>query len=142
MTAMTVRSDRNSGIVLIQGGGSNLDGDQALAFELPAGFGDCRLLDVWADVATIATVVANPELLGCTFNILGTPDSSHRDIVGVSRWQKTGAARLSTQLYPLQDSVLWLSTESLFVIYPELDSNVSPTGDLTVNARVMRLRNL
>lgn len=119
---------------------SNVDGDQALTFTLPPGFGDCALMECSASVATIATVVANPELLGVTFQ-LTSPEDVPQDIVFNGRWVKRRVDQLSVWAAPDQVQ-FWREHEELKMLFAEIDTNATPTADVVVYIKVKRLRPL
>lgn len=144
MALLTIQSDRFSGRALLIATASNLDGDQGLDFEQPSNFGDCLLEAVRISASSFATVAASLFELGVSFGIVHTLPLDLADIVGVAEWQLisgTFAAPTSATAYvePMR-SVLWRTGESLRIAFAEIDTNASPTVDLTVQVRVNRLR--
>lgn len=144
MALLTIQSDRFVGKTLLVATASNLDGDQGLDFEQPNNFGDCMLEAVRISVTQFATVAASLFELGVSFGIVHTLPLDLADIVGVGKWHLisgTFAAPTSaTAFVEPWRSVLWRSGESLRIAFAEVDTNASPTVDLTVQARVVRLR--
>jgi len=90
-------------------------------------------------VSSIATEVANPELQGVHVEIVHTAPVDNADFVGHSRWSSIAGTALGCGVEPFRP-VLWRSGESCRVVFQEVDTNATPTGDLSVTFRVLRLR--
>lgn len=139
MTAMTKQSER-LGYSILLGQATNMNGDQAIAFELPAGYGEVYVFDALAVISDIATLITNPELVGPSLSVVSTADSNTRDVLDVGRWVRTGTAivEFSSQMKRL---ATLRQEESIMIRFLEIDSNGAPTADLDFIVRVQRLRN-
>lgn len=139
MPALTLLSERWLDVVLLNGLAADGGGaDYNAAWTLPAGIGDLAFIEGWIQCRTIATVVANPELLGCAWTVRN-PATSVVDIIGVSRWQKTLTSTLETYVSP-DPLVLVRQNETIHLLFPELDTNGAPTGDVDVYFKMVRVR--
>lgn len=134
-----MRSDRNEGIAVLVATNANMDGDQSLSHALPAGFGQCVIEEVQGFVTDIATVVANPTLQGCSVAVL-SENGVTSDLIGVVGFYPISATALAFRVSP-HEKVFMRAQETIIVSFPELDTNVTPTADLAVYVRVLRLMN-
>jgi len=141
MTAFTRVVDRAFDEAILNGAVSNIDGDVNAEFELPAGFGDCALMEASAVVTSIATLVALTNLAGPTFRLLDGPSGNIVDVAFTRRWNLMLADSVSCRAGPDQVQ-FWREQETLRVSFPEIDSNAVPTADLNVAVKVRRLRPL
>jgi len=139
MTTPTRVADRAAEQAVLGWDFDNVDDDQGLVLELPAGFGDCLILEGCIDVASIATAVALDGAIGCSWVMADTSDSIRRDFLGCEQWYRSGSTRAVTRVSP-DPLVVWKATEFIFVTFPELDSNATPTADLKVLVKVRRIR--
>lgn len=137
--AASINAERMSYTVL-KASFANMDGDQVNDVTLPTNFGDCVLDWVYLECSQILTMVANPELLGPMVSVVDSGLVDIRDTLGVSRWTSPTATSLSAFIQQNWGSVLWRAAERLYIIFREVDTNASPTADLTVIAGVRRLR--
>lgn len=135
--ALTLLSERWLNELVFTGVRTNVGADAADGYTLPAGIGDVALMEALLIVDQIATLVATPELLGCEWTIRNAA-SSITDIVGVSRFQKTTNLKLATYVSP-DPLVQWKQDELLFLVYPELDTNVAPTDDHRIVVKCTRI---
>lgn len=123
---------------------ANIDGDQALYLGLPSGFGDCALLEVSANVTAIDVIQALYESSGPMFGIFdGDTTAIPVDSQFCGRWQLhvSGANNLGVAAHASPDQVQWWrEQEVLRIQFPEIDTDATPTADLTVIAKVRRLR--
>lgn len=141
-TQLEILSDRlPSGMIFLSGSVANVDGDADESFYVPASFGDCLVFSDECIVTSIATLVANPELLGVR-RYLGQPGGgSLLGAIGVTRWSKVGAANVATSIEYMRPHLLRVN-ELYTIQYQEVDTNATPAGDLRVTLYVQRLRNL
>lgn len=141
MTATTILANRQSNIDLVALSVADINGDQSLDFELPVGYGDAILLSWLIRVASIATAQASIENYGPSITVIDRTAGSVSDNADVSdvRWRNIGSSAVSAG-EQLISAVLWRYTESVRVRFLEVDTNASPTADLTAYFRVRRLR--
>lgn len=138
---MTLVRDRADYAVL-RGTISDVGADSVEVMTAPVGFGDYDLLEWQAQFTAIATLVATPELLSAAMWVVDNGGAGVVvDFGGIGRWLKHGTGIVATRSRPLRP-VFVGSPDALFFTSPELDTNVSPTGDFNVYVRVRRLRNL
>lgn len=139
MAVFTRVVDRAFEEAILNGAVSNVDGDVDAEFQLPAGFGDCALLEASAVVTSIATLVALTNLSGPCFRLLDAPAGNIVDVAFEGKWTLFKAGAVVCRASPDQVQ-FWREQETLRVSFPEIDSNVSPTADLDVVVKVRRLR--
>lgn len=123
---------------------ANIDGTQALYLGLPSGFGDCALLEVSAQVNAIDVIATDFEVNGAAFGLFdGDATGIPIDSQFSARWVKIiGTANdLAVHLQAAPDQVQWWrEQEVLRITFAEIDTDATPTADLTVIAKVRRLR--
>lgn len=125
-------------MVLLNAATVNKDGETSVSFALPAGLGDCYVLDlaVWvANTATLATLDGSQGALGRIVDANGLGI----DFIGVGPIRSIGATHAAFQITP-DAPVLWKEGESLNLKCMELDTNASPTGDWLIYVRVQPTR--
>lgn len=137
--AALLRSDRAAGQSILSADFLNVDGDFDAVVSLPAGFGDCLILNAQVQINTIATMAASFDNRGVHWQILDSAADLARDFLGSSPWYIKGAAEL-TSFIDADQLVVWRETEQLHLEWAEVDTNVTPTGDAVVLIRVRRLR--
>lgn len=137
MTATTVLAERAGYTVLI-GSATNIDGDQAQVFELPSAFGDAFLYEWQLEIASIATLVT-PTLMSA-YARMRYPSGAISDLAGIAELRLVSATQIGAAHDMRPRSLLWRTSESFELRFPEVDSNVSPTADSNVFFRVLRLR--
>lgn len=118
---------------------SAIDGDQADTWLLPVGIGDVALMEMMVEVASIATLVGSVEMVGVQLMVLNAAADTVRDIAGVERWVRTGAATIAAYLSP-DPLVLVRQDEKFLIRFGEVDTNVTPTGVLQIFAKVVRVK--
>lgn len=134
-----IRSERLGEVVLL-GSSDDLDGAQMAALKaLPAGFGDCRVME-WQAFLGPAATAATPTLMGLSLSIVDS-NSLRTDFLGAQPFLFVGPSSY-TCWRELYAPVLWRATEKMFLEFSELDTNAAPTMDLRLFVRVQRLRNL
>lgn len=141
---MTVAAERWLDEVILFGARTNLDGQVADQYSLPAGFGDCAIMTVLYTLSSIATVkVATSRPDAVVLQILSSDVVNTVDVVGTMEMEtdQDGAAAvmLSGQCDP-DALVLWRQNEKLSVVHGELDINASPTMDSSLFVKVVRVR--
>lgn len=139
MVAPTRVVDRAFDEACIEWNINNIDGDVASTFDLPAGFGDCALMECSIEVNTIATLQTAFDTSGVWFQLLS--GGVAQDVGFCGRWQLREADRVCAWAAPDQVQ-FWKENEALLVGFPEIDTNASPTADMAVFAKVRRLRPL
>lgn len=139
-TNLSLISDRMpAGFAYLSGDIANVDGDADEGFIVPASIGDCLVYSDQFIITAIATMVANPELLGVRRYLGQITSGSLLGAMAVTRWTKTGAAILSTSHEYYRPQLLRVG-EQYIVQYVEADTNVTPAGDLRCTLYVQRLR--
>jgi hypothetical protein len=140
MTAMTNVGERPAGTSIVYGTATDINNDQALNYELPLGFPDCLILELILQISSIATMMVTPEFHGPVIWVVSTIDGGVRDLLGTERWVRslTPSTGLVAHLKPDQPALL-RRTESLQLVFAEVDTNATPTADLNVYVRVRRL---
>lgn len=110
---------------------------------LPAGLGDVAIMNVLLRATTIDSIpAANIMPLGVevlVFNRGGT----QVDHVGVAAWYLVSDTATSQRMCAYLDPdalVLWRQDEILTVTSAELDDDATPTGDITVVIKAVRVR--
>jgi len=142
MTAVagTLRSERWLDEVLIAGQIANVDGDIAVELSLPPGIGDLAIIEALLDVDSIATLATNIELQAIRWVITNAAGTTV-DIIGVTRWGQREATTIAISTYVSPDPlVLWRQGEILNAKFREVDTNLTPTGDLGIVAKCVRVR--
>lgn len=102
---------------------------------LPAGFGDCLLLEVGIVLSGISTIVdpANKGYLCWLQDVSG----AIQDIVGVGQMYACGAAAANGMILPSQIR-FWKRNENIGIQVPDVES-AGPTGDIQLFCLVRRL---
>lgn len=139
--AFVIRSVRALEQVVLAQQTVNIDGDQSISAVLPAGFGDCLVLAVGGFVSSIATMQTNPELRGVAVTVEDAVSTVLQPL-GAERWVQNSPTGLMLTLIDPDQAVLMLGDEHLQFYFAEVDTNVSPTADVTFFALVRRLRQL
>lgn len=138
-----IRSERGLGQSILSVDYANVDNDDTLRDGLPPGFGDCVITEVFVTVKDAATLAAGYESEGPMVQV--EISSGVVDFVGTSRWVQVVGTTAATQggvaahIRP-DEPVFWHEGEELRVDYPEIDTNATPTADVTILVRVQRLR--
>lgn len=133
----TALSDRAAEQVIVVGSVENTDGENAHSGSLPVGFGDCLILEGQASIDGNATLVA-PTLMGARVSLVDAAGTVINPI-DVPPIYQTGTVRCAFHFKPDQ-VVYWKQGELLQVVFPELDSNATPTGDMSIWVTVRRIR--
>lgn len=141
MTFAVVSERAGAIVVLLDSSLTNVDGDTNTTLSLPPGFGDCFVLGAFVRGTAIATMVANPELVGPALRIEAAGNTGHADLLGEGRWNKISATRLLASVVPW-GAVYMGGQEVLDVSWAEVDTNAVPTVDFEVMLRVRRLRDV
>jgi len=143
-TTAGIVSERYAEEVTLSSAQANLDNaDNDWTISLPAGFGDCLILEASYRVTSIETFAATN--VGLELGIEGSiVDASgvQQDFLGSGRGSTIGinAARgVAVDLKPDQP-VRWNQSENLFLRLGEIDVGASDLSDAYVMIRVRRLR--
>lgn len=135
----SILSERWLDQVVLSASVADVGADLADNFFLPAGLGDVAFIEGMARIVSVATMVANPELLGARWFVVNTAGSVV-DFIGVSRWSRsTSTTALATHVSP-DPLVIIRQTEGIEFSTPELDTNAAATGDVTVIIKCVRVR--
>lgn len=119
---------------------ANIDNDQALYLGLPVGFGDCALMEVSVQVNAIATILADTTTFGPSAGLFDDATTAVPvDVQFSDKWTLMYSDTVHCRIGPDQVQ-FWKESEVLRVSFEEIDTNATPTGDLTVIAKVKRLR--
>lgn len=139
MPVLTQISSRWNDIEMLQASVTDLNGDLDQDYTLPAGFGDCAIMEIYVRAEGFATLITTPELVGVGARVLTTNSSAVVDIIGVSRWTRTGGALLAAYLSP-DPLVLWRQNEVVRLQSWELDSDGAPTIDVHAHFKVVKVK--
>lgn len=120
---------------------TNVDGDAAIAVELPAGLGDCLITAFQIDISAIATMKANPELTGPVVIVAATVAGANQDIVCAPRWRQCSPTRVIATAESVPE-VLWRTTETVYINFAEIDTNATAAADANIFFKVRRLRGM
>lgn len=135
-----VLSERWLDEVLIVAEKANVDGEQDDGFAAPDGVGDLAIMEWSCVFASIATLMANPETAGVSSYIVSPGSSSVVDAAGGARFLRDATAtRLFAFVQP-DALVLWRQGELFGFNSPEVDTNATPTADLFVRIKCVRVR--
>lgn len=128
--------------VIVRGSLSNIDGEQANTLALPADLGNVAIMDILLTVSQIDVVLANPELYGVSAFIMSAGGAIPVDFVGSARFQRTQTTANSIEVdaHIEPDHLIeWKEGELLYIFWPELDTDATPTADATVYVRVAKV---
>lgn len=127
---------------LLQAADANIDGAYATAHALPAGFGDCVLLEVEVRVTSIDVIQTNWATSGPRAQLVDASGNA-QDVGFSGRWvlqsEAANALQVTATIFPDQMQ-FWRAAEKLRVSFPEIDSDATPTADVNVYAKVRRIR--
>lgn len=137
--ALLHRSERWLDEVLLAGSKLNVDGDQADTWIPPYGLGDLAIMEIGIDINTLATSVADPTAIGVRIGVVDAAGSSIVDIAGDAPFRRMAANRLEAYISP-DPLVLVRQGEKIVIEFPEVDINATPTGDLAVYVKCVRVR--
>lgn len=108
-------------------------------FRAPAGLGDLAIMEAIATGLSLATPVAADTNPAAFVDILSSDAATVLDIVGVFRWFPVASTSVSAYLSP-DPLVLWREGELIRIVSPELDTNATPTGDMNLVVKAVRVR--
>lgn len=134
----TLTSERWLDQIILSGTYTNENGDHDLTFLIPAGLGDIAILEIDVQALSVATMMANPELNAVRAYVVSAAGDAV-DIVGTQRWSKVWTDRVATYLSP-DPLVLVRQSERLKLSAAEVDTNASPTVDIVVTVKAVRVR--
>lgn len=137
-TTMAIVSERWLDTVVLQATVNDIDGDRDDTWLLPAQMSDVAIMEVVADAETLATIRVNMELAGARLVVINQANKVV-DFVGITRWSIIRVADASAYWSP-DPLVLWRQGEKLALRFPELDINVTPTGDLRLTVKAVRVK--
>lgn len=140
-------SDRYSDEVVLSAAASNLDNTgNTWTITLPAGFGDCLLLEAQfyqSGIVTLqAAALAQNIQLGPSGWVIDQADIT-RDFIDTVPWLLLTLATpyyIACRMAPDQP-VLVRAVERLFFYLPAMDTDAGDASDISVFLRVKRLRN-
>lgn len=116
---------------------TNINGDQTLTIEMPNDGIIRDILTVSLYIGDIATLLTNPENFGPSIN--HTRGTNSRLYIGEARWIQIKTDTL-VALVVLRHRVTVWPTDELRFSFREVDTNVTPTADLTVALNTLRIR--
>lgn len=108
-------------------------------FRLPVGEGDVAIMEMLVTGFSLATVVVLPADIATAISVLSADALTVVDFVGVYPFYRVSSDEVRAYASP-DPLVLWRQGELLTVNGPELDINVTPTGDLNVTVKCVRVR--
>lgn len=137
--AMTLLSERWLKEVVLIGQKANSDGQVSDLLTFPVGLGDLAIMELIIEGGSAATFLAAVAVpVGFCVSVVTPGGVSNVDIVGCAPAHKTGDARFNAYISP-GPLVLWRQNEELLVTGPEMDTNATPTVDLTFLVKCVRL---
>lgn len=147
-TALAIYGERwlDEVLLVAQGPADIMGAALAESFSLPAGFGDCAILNVefraWGiDVVSVGVT----PVRGIRAYIQAAAGGKIVDNVGVAPWIVTQDTANAIELGCFIDPdalVLWQQDELLSITSPEMDTDATPTGELQIYAKVVHVRNV
>lgn len=149
-TNLVLKSDRYLNTAVLLGDAANTDGDTDWLLTVPAGVGDCLVLELAVfGFPAFATLATTPFQFGIFAGIVGVSDTSFVDLIGTamqpgawSPYAGTVAAPtgIVSQTLKPDSGVLCKDGERIRILFPEFDTNAAPTADWQVIIKVQRLR--
>jgi len=136
---LALRSERWNDIVFLSKSVANVGADSADSFVPPSGIGDIAIMEVQVAVTTAATMVASINDWGLEGFIINAAGDTFVDLIGTGRWAKQGASSACAYLSP-DPLVLCRQGEKIYLAIPEIDTNASPTGDIAVYVKAVRVQ--
>lgn len=136
-----VRSERQASIATLIASNANIDGDQGITHGLPGGFGDLAILGIAVRIHNIATMVADPTILGVAVQLVDAGGTVPQDVLVTKGWEQVSASRLYVA-YEFEVPIYMRESEQLVFNFSEVDTNATPTADFDGIIRVRRLRDL
>lgn len=130
--------DRAFDETLLVAGVVNIDGDYSDTFALPAGFGDCALLEAYVAVTSIATILASATEYGPTVTMV-SPAGAVQDLPFQDNWVRRLTDGVGCRLGPDQVQ-FWREHDLLQLNFEEIDTNATAAADLGFYVKVRRLR--
>lgn len=140
VTASAIIAERWLDEVLITGTIPNVLGGTFFleSFTSPPGVGDLAIMEVGATAFALATI--NPAAkLGSWLDIRSADGATVVDILGTAEWLTVTSDEMRAYWSP-DPLVLWRQNEIITITGPELDTNASPTGDLRLFVKAVRVR--
>lgn len=145
VTALTVAAERWLDQVMLLGIVANVAGAaMSESFTLPAGLGDVAILNVsvrFSQLDVGPASVITPR--GVSVRIVSPDATTVVDIVGSAPILLCFDTATVLEAYAYLDPdalVLWRQTEIMTLLAPEMDSDATPTGDLQINIKCVRVR--
>jgi hypothetical protein len=137
---VAIQSDRvaNQVVLGVASGPIPNPAGQLDVLSLPAGFGDCLILEMSVLIDTEATQSINADAGAMAWLQDGNPGTLIEQI-GSQFAIRGGTTRHHVQITP-DSLVLWRSTEVLIVNVCSFDTNVTPTAIARYSIRVRRMR--
>lgn len=131
-------SDRWLDEVILQATVANVGIDDEYRVLAPADEQDLAIMNAMVGVIQITTMVASINDWGVVFTVLSAAPSVV-DLGNTARFVKTSAAEAYCSLDP-DALVLWRKGEKVALSIPEIDTNASPTGDVYIRFKCVRVR--
>lgn len=145
VTAMTIIAERWLDEVILNAQVlDNAGATIAEDFTLPAGLGDVAIMSVTVGVFNITTAPTVPETPRGVQAFVLTPTSQLVESIGVAPFVWiAGATTVLTRVSAFLDPdalVLMRQNETIRLLAPEMDVDASPTGDLELIVKAVRVR--
>lgn len=142
VTQLSILSERWLDEVVLFGSIDNVGGaDMNESFILPAGIGDLAFMEGIVQGITQATAIALSTVPAVHMDVLSSDGATIVDIMGVFRWYQEYSTNVAAYISP-DPLVLVRQSERIRILSPEIDSNVSPTADLRLVLKFVRVRPL
>lgn len=116
---------------------ANIGADVADTLIIPANLGDVALMEMLIYDFAQATAVSTVELGAIAF--IQSAAGNNVDFVGTAKFHRISATASAAYFQP-DPLVLIKSGEVISLSFPELDSNASPTDDMLISVKLVRVR--
>lgn len=115
-------------------------------FSVPVALGDLAIMSVSVGVELVTTVpAASTSVRGVRVTVTSSDGASVVDVVGSAEFLQVndGAVTIGYDAFVDPQALCLLrNNERVRVTAPEMDSNASPTGDLRIRVKAVRVRPL
>jgi len=139
------RADRWNDIVILSKSVANIDGQGGDFWLLPAGIGDVAIMEVMVEFSQIDVVKTAYADAGVAGFVQNAARDTTVDFIGNAKFtlKSDGANALGLSAYLSPDPlVLMRQDEVLLLQWPEVDTDATPTADVAVIVKAVRVRPL
>lgn len=140
---MVIASERWLDEVILFASRANVDGVQSESYTLPDASGDFAIMSINYRVQQI-DVLSAVARTGVTAQIIA-PNTGVLDLVGVAEFFTIDGTANALQVEASIDAdalCLWRQGELLQILHAELDTDATPTADVQVRVKAVRVRDV